>query len=244
VLRRSKRAQEGFHPLHRAVIDQGGFRAALGAEDVAALLASFAAHDETQRRPLPQPLVDVAVPVVRVLAVDLAPGAAIDLALDVRGATIKEKTTPRFDVPLTFEQQHRRVRKVSRKISTDTWLWAHARLRDKTTLELTISDTVRDDKITKTGASGKTKLKRKYRRTRRITSKLALPTARQIIDPGQASPLTSVTWKLGERHPTVTAKTQVDLDSPPPVPELQLVLLAMGEPFRWAPPLDLVKRPA
>lgn len=42
----------------------------------------------------------------------------------------------------------------------------------------------------------------------------------------------------------MTAKTQVDLDSPPPVPELQLVLLAMGEPFRWAPPLDLVKRPA
>lgn len=244
MLRRSKRAQEGFHPLHRAVIDQGGFRAALGADDVPALLASFATHDESQRRRLPPPLVDVVVPVVRVLTVDLAPGAAIDLALDLRGPTIKEKTTPRFDVPLTVEQQHRRVRKVSRKISTDTWLWAHARLRDKATLELTITDTVRDDKITKTGASGKTKLKRKIRRTRRITSKLTLPAGRQIVDPGQASPLTSVTWKFGERHPTVTAKTQVDLDAPPPLPELQLVLLAMGEPFRWAPPLDLVKRSA
>ena len=39
----------------------------------------------------------------------------------------------------------------------------------------------------------------------------------------------------------VTAKSRFDLDQRPQMPYLQAVLMSVGEPFRWAPPLDLVK---
>ncbi len=241
MLRRSKRAREQFHPLHQALIAQGGFGAALTAAEVDALVASLAEHDLTQRRRLPDRTVDVVVPLLRVLLADAGPDGVLEVSVDLRGPDTKDKTSPRVGVPVEPRQHQRGVHRIEQKTSVDQWFAARTRLRDRSVLEVRIVDTVVDRRITKRGSSGKLKLKRKKRTIERVESRVVLPVGRVVVDPGGTAPGVRVRVRTDGRHPTVVARAKFDLDAPPAVPHLTALLMAIGEPFRWSPPPDRLR---
>jgi hypothetical protein len=241
VLRRSKRAREQFHPVHRVLVEQGHIAASMTGDDLAGLMASLAVHDQTQRRPLPPALLEFAVPLLRVVATDLAPGGTVDVALDVRGPT-KDKQSPRIEIPPTPQQQsYQRIRRIRRTTTVDNWLGLRARMRDRSVLEVTITDTVVENQITKLNQAGtKRKLKRKVRRRQDVRVRLALPPGAPVYDPGGTPPFIRVAVDTDRRRPTIGARARFDLDVPPPLPPLQILLLVVGEPFRWARPPEML----
>lgn len=233
--KKEKQAIARLPPQHQALLNDASLAVTQSKAQWAALFVSLATpHPEIHRHHLPPRLMDVVVPLLRVVNEDVAPDAGIGVRLDLRGHEAPGKVGPSRDLPT-----HGNITKLSESTAWDPWLVVDTDLKDGSHLEVTVVDVVRMRKIRKRSRSGKTKWKQKAKPTQRVSVKLTLPKQRGITPP-LPSPATS--WLQVAAKPkgsrfVVTAQGKYQLPpNPQPGWQVNTVLLVVAEVFRWVTP--------
>jgi len=234
--KKEKQAIARLPPQHQALLNDGALAVTQSKEQWAELFRSLATpHPDIHRHRLPPRLMDVVVPIVRVLSEDASATSGIGVRLDLRGHEAPGKVGPSRDLPT-----HGNITKLSEATAWDPWFVLEGFLKDGSHLELSIVDVVRTRKIRKRSASGKTKWKQKAKPAQRVSAKLTLDKGRGIAPPAP-SPATS--WLKVAAKPkgprfVITAQGKYQI---PPNPQagwqVNTVLLVVAEVFRWAAPL-------
>jgi hypothetical protein len=233
--KKEKQAIACLPPQHQALLNDGALAVTQSKAQWAALFTSLATpQPEVHRHRLPGRLMDVVVPLLRVVSEDVDKDAGIGVRLDLRGHEAAGKVGPSRDLPT-----HGNITKLSESTAWDPWLVVDTDLKDGSHLELAVVDVVRMRKIRKRSRSGKTKWKQKAKPTQRVTAKLTLPKDRGI-NPPAPSPATS--WLKVAAKPkgsrfVVTAQGKYQLPhNPQPGWQVNTVLLVVAEVFRWVAP--------
>jgi hypothetical protein len=112
----------------------------------------------------------VAVPFLAVLREEMAPGATVDLKLDLTRPTEARKQTHTSE-PYTQGSYTRIVDTVFH----DPWFAGHAELADRSRLSWKIDDRVVVSKRRKRSSRGKTKFRTKHRKRSRLEVEIGLP---------------------------------------------------------------------
>ena len=235
--RKEKAALAALPPQHRSLAVDHVLAVAQTPSQWDDLFRSLANPQQVVRKhPLPPRVGEILVPLVRVLGLDVAPDAAIGVTVDLRGPEAPGKVHPgrqlRPNPPVT---------RIDETVSWDPWLVLSADLRNGARLAVTVVDVGRMQKVRKRSASGKTKTKTKRRSVQRVA--VTLKTAKgATLAPPAPSPATQ--WlrvsaqPKGDRH-VVAAKAKYPLpDVPQPGWQLNTIMLAIAEVFRWVP-IDL-----
>lgn len=105
---------------------------------------------------VPNKLRNFVVPAVAILREDMNREEPLNLRMDLRGSTIKEKQTDE-------NKPEKGYPKILEKHFVDQWFAGSARLADSSILQWQIVDHVRQRRITKRNPRGKTKIKMKYK---------------------------------------------------------------------------------
>jgi hypothetical protein len=231
--RKTKAAIGRFHPLHQELIWQRGLNATMRPADWAVLLQSLAQHDTVVKRRKwapPNRVRSVLVPLIRVLSQDMAPGGALSIAADLRGADVPAKLTPHRELPV-----QRPVRSVKEWYSIDPWLRIRAELRDGGVLELSVTERTRYRRIHKVNPRGKHKHKTKTKSVQRIVATRTLARGAAVRQPAGPPPRwIAVRVRTGGRTVIrASAKVAMTGDAAGMVEQ---ILTVSTEPFRWTPP--------
>ena len=154
---------------------------ALGYEDLAflgalglALLVAVplvAVFLATRSADLANQLREVAIPLVALIGDDLGSDGTLRLGLDLRGGAVKAKL--REERP-PFNERGRSIRE---RVFLDPWMTGTAALNDGSRLRWSLTDEVRERRISRRNARGKTKTKTKYRIRSLAEVALDLPVA-------------------------------------------------------------------
>lgn len=231
--RKTKAAIASFHPLHQALISHHTINVTLDPAGWTALVASLSRHNALVRRrkwALPPRTLDVLVPLVQLLAADMAPGAPLAVAADLRGGKPAEKAGQRQQLPVRPP-----VRSATQWFVTDPWLWVRAPLRDGSVLGLTVVDRFRHRRVQKRSRSGKYKTKTKTKQTQVIRVTRTLPRGLAGQRPGTAPPAWISVRIRDRKRRALTATAKM-----PTVPcsseQVQHILTVATETFRWTPP--------
>ncbi|WP_295453889.1 hypothetical protein [uncultured Thiodictyon sp.] len=145
----------------------------------APLVALFLATRSTD---LANQLREVALPLVSLIGEDLGPHATLQLGLDLRGGTAKDKLSK------TLPARKERGRSIRERIFLDPWMTAAVVLRDGARLRWRITDQVHELRISRRNARGKTKSKTKFRVDSRVLAALDLPAAGYRLRPQPGGP--------------------------------------------------------
>lgn len=233
--KKEKAAIAALHPQHQALLNDRALAITQSPEQWAQLFGALAVPNPAiRKRQLPPRMMDVVVPILRVISEDVERTDGIGVNLDLRGADAPGKTGPGQQL-----QAYGNISKLEQFISWDPWLVIDATLRDGSHLTFSIIDVVRTRKIRKRGQSGKIKWKTKSKVTQRVAAQLTLPKGRQAVPPAP-SPATSwlaVSAKPKGNKVVVTARGKYNIPpAPKPGWQVDTVLLVVAELFRWAAP--------
>ncbi|MFD0691805.1 hypothetical protein [Actinomadura fibrosa] len=231
--RKQRAAIERFHPLHRALVLEGGFSVSLRRDDWEPVIQSLAGHAQHVRRrkwALPVRAQRVMVPLLRVLAADMRRDGVLSVAADMRGPDAPGKAGPQHDLPA-----RRPVLSVKQWYTVDPWLRMRAELRDGSVLELSVTERRRNRRIRKRNPRGKIKIKQKSKSVQVVQVVRRLPKDAAVRRPGSPPPpWVRVRVKQGSRL-VIRATAKVAGEQA----EEQLtegILHVTTEPFRWTPP--------
>jgi hypothetical protein len=235
--RKEKAALAALPPQHRSLAADHVLAVAQTPRQWDELFQSLAMHEQSVRRhPLPPRVREILLPLVRVLGQDVEPDAVIGITADLRGPDTPDKLHPGRQLQPIFP-----VTKIDETVSWDPWLVLSADLRNGAHLDVTIVDVGRIHKLRKRSSSGKTKWKTKRKASQRIA--ITLKTAKDaVVVAPRPSPATQ--WlrvsaqPKGSRH-VVSAKAKYPLvDAAQPGWQLNTIMLAIAEVFRWVPAPD------
>ncbi|WP_219471700.1 hypothetical protein [Nonomuraea rhizosphaerae] len=224
--RKTRRAIDGFHPLHQKLIWEHVLSAALPRSEWMALLASLSRHNELVRRrkwALPPRTESVVVPLIRVLCEDVGRGT-VGLTADLRGHAGKEG--PRQQLPV-----RRPVRSAEQWWVRDRWLSARSELRDGSVFTLDVVDVVRKRRIVKVNPRGKRKTKQKTKGVQRILTSRALAKGQASAQPGTPPP-PWIRVKV-RRGPKTVIRAGAKVPLPVEREQVRAILTVAAEPFRW-----------
>lgn len=237
--RKQKAAIERFHPLHKALTLEKAFTVTLRRDDWEPVIQSLARHGEQVKRrkwQLHQRVPGVLVPMLRVLAADMAPGAALSVAADMRGPAVPGKNGPKQDLP-----SRPPVSRLKQWYSFDPWLRVRAELRDGSVVELAVTDRVRNRSYRKRNPRGKIKLKSKSKTVQVVRVTRRLPKDAAVRRPPSPPP----GWVRVRVKPGKRTVVRASGKFPGPRENLALVDLILQvstEPFRWTPPGTAARR--
>lgn len=237
--RKQKAAIERFHPLHKALTLEKAFTVTLRRDDWEPVIQSLARHGEHVKRSkwqLHQRVPGVLVPMLRVLAADMAPGGALSVAADMRGPAVPEKTGPKQQLP-----SRPPVSGLKQWYSFDPWLRVRAELRDGSVVELVVTDRVRNRSYRKRNPRGKIKLKSKSKTVQLVRVTRRLPKDAAVQRPPSPPP----GWVRVRVKPGTRTVVRASGKFPGPREDLALVDLILQvstEPFRWTPPGTAARR--
>ena len=113
--RKQRAAIEGFHPLHRTLVEEKWFSVSLPRDQWEPVIRSLAGHEAAVKRRkwrITPRTSGVLVPMLRVLAADMPPEGMLSVALDTRGADVPEKRGPERPVQVSSAVASRRVGEV------------------------------------------------------------------------------------------------------------------------------------
>jgi hypothetical protein len=127
---------------------------------------------------------EVVVPLVSLIGEDLRANATLRLGLDLRGGAAKDKLSA------TPPARKERGRAIRERVFRDPWMTGAVTLRDGARLRWRVTDEVREYRISRRNARGKTKTKTKFRVDSRVLAALDLPAARYRLRPPPTSPAT------------------------------------------------------
>ncbi|WP_240489716.1 hypothetical protein [Actinomadura atramentaria] len=231
--RKQRAALNGFHPVHRTLVEERATAVTLRPADTDGLIRSFAAHAAAIRRRrwrLPERVPGVLVPLMRVLAADMRADAPLGVAVDFRGPKAPGKEGPAIALPVRLPYLS-----VRQWFAFDPWLRMRAELRDGGALELAVVDRVRFRRIKKNSSRGKIKIKTKSKTVRLVTVSRRLPKGAVLTRPATPPPgWIAVRVKEGSR-PVVRVRAR--LPESVEGPELvRRTLLMTTETFRWTAP--------
>lgn len=234
--RKKKAALAALPPQHRALATEQVLAVAQSPRQWDELFTSLVTHEQLVRRqPLPPRAREILLPLVKVLSQDVEPDGVIGITADLRGPDAPGKLHP--GRPL---QPIPPVTKITEEVSWDPWLVVSADLKNGAHLDLTVVDITRIQKLRKRSSSGKTKWKTKRKASQRIT--VTLTTAKgAVIVPPAPSPATRflrVSGRPKGNRALVVAKGKYALPAPAPAGwQLNTIMLAVAEVFRWIPPV-------
>lgn len=232
--RKSREAIGRFHPAHQQLTMESTVSMSSPPREWRSVLASLSQHEATVKRRkwrLPPRATSVLVPLINVLAEDVAADGVIGISADFRGPEVPAKATPRRELPIRTRQ----IRKVTEWFTFDPWLQVRAELRDGSVLEIRVTDRTRHRKIHKVNRNNKHKWKQKKKAVQRIDARRTLRRDMAAHRPPASPPgWISVRRKDGRRT-TLNAVAKL-----PRVPEdheqLQAILTVVTELFRWTRP--------
>ncbi|MER7543115.1 hypothetical protein [Actinomadura sp.] len=231
--RKQKAAIARFHPLHRSLTLEKGFSVSLPRDEWEPVIASIAGHGAVVRRKkwrLHQRVPGVLVPMLRVLAADMAPDGVLAVAADMRGAQVPEKNGPKQSLP-----SRPPISGLKQWYAFDPWLRMRAQLRDGSVLDVVVTDRVRRRTYRKRNPRGKIKLKSKSKTVQLVRVTRRLPKDAVVQRPPSPPPgWVRVQVKQGRR-------TVIRASGKFPGPRedqglVDLILQVSTEPFRWTPP--------
>ena len=235
--RKKKAALAALPPQHRALATQYALAVAQTPRQWDELFASLSNHEQLVRKqPLPPRVREILLPLVKVLSQDVEPDGVIGITTDLRGPDAPGKVHPGRQL-----QPIAPVTRISEEVSWDPWLVVSADLRNGAHLDLTVVDITRIHKLRKRSSSGKVKLKNKRKATQRIT--VTLKTAKDaVVVPPPPSPATGflqVSARPKGNRQLVVAKAKYAVPNPmQPGWQLNTIMLAVAEVFRWVPVPD------
>jgi len=172
----------------------------------------------------------VAIPFLAVLREEMAPGARVDLKLDLTRPTEKHKHTHDSD-PYTRGAYSRIVD----QCYLDPWFEGRAELADRSRLAWQIEDRVIVSKRRKT-SRGKTKLRTKHRKRSRLLVEVGLPG--REYDVSTAAPVvagTRAAVESGDKRTTFTLVRVVKQASLDPI-DLRALVDLVAEAYKRAAP--------
>lgn len=144
----------------------------------APLVALFLATRSTD---LANQLREVAIPLVALIGEDLGADARVHLGLDLRGGTV----TPKLRETRPASKMGGRT--IRERVFQDPWMSGAVSLSDGARLRWRLIDQVREYRISRRNARGKTKTKTKFRVDSLAQVALDLPVARYRLRPLQAA---------------------------------------------------------
>jgi hypothetical protein len=237
--RKQKAAIERFHPLHRALTLEKGFSVSLRRDEWEPVIASLATHGAAvsrRRWQLHERVPGVLVPMLRVLAADMAPDGRLAVAADMRGSQVPEKNGPRQELYV-----QRPVIKMQQWFAFDAWLRMRAELRDGSVLDVVVTDRVRYRWRRKRNPRGKLKDKTKTKTVQLVQVTRRLPKDAVVRRPPSPPPgWVRVQVREGRR---MVIRASGKFPGPRENQAMvDLILQVSTEPFRWTPPGTAVRR--
>ncbi|MFN8038213.1 MAG: hypothetical protein U0Q07_03285 [Acidimicrobiales bacterium] len=231
--RKEKAAIAALPPLHQQLVHDRALTTSLHPADWRPLLASLQAHGQTvKHHALPERTTDLFVPLVAALLQDVDDDGYVGVRLDLRGPDQPGKVGPAQQLT-----PQGRVLAGTQTTEVDPWLALEARLRDKSVLDVWVTDVVRVRKIRKRGSSGKIKHATKAKANQRVRIRLVVPAERLVRAPAAGSPAwCRVTMERKEHKVVLEAKAKYPKPSNAGDWQLKTILLVLGQVFRWLPP--------
>jgi hypothetical protein len=224
--RKTRRAIDGFHPLHQKLIWEHVLSATMPRSEWMALVASLSRHAALVRRRkwgLPARTETVLVPLIRVLCEDVGKGM-VGITADLRGH--KGKEGPRQQLPAV-----RPVRRAEQWWVRDPWLSARSEVRDGSVFTVQVVDVVRNRKIHKVNPRGKHKTKSKSKGVQHILTSRSLAKGQVSAQPVSPPPQW-IRVKVRPGHKTVIrAGAKVPL--PVEREQVRVIMMVAAESFRW-----------
>jgi hypothetical protein len=170
--------------------------------DAMLLLSGVMIYWKTKKLDLQLDLRRFVLPVLTVLREDMPPGTPLQLNMDLRGGTLKEKLVREGD-PYSRGVYH----KVVDSFFTDPWMEGRALLIDGSRIHWKIIDRIRQSRKTKRTARGKTKSKTKTKQKTHLLVEVGLPGKRYELagggDGAPVQPQTEITVRPGDKRSTV-----------------------------------------
>jgi hypothetical protein len=172
----------------------------------------------------------VAMPFFAVLNQDMAPGAELDLELDLSSPTAKNKKG-KTSVPYKKGAYH----KVVDTYYADPWFRGSAKLADGSVLTWDVADDITTSSRTKRTSRGKLKMKSAARKVTHLTVGVALPTDTYAIGTGPIADGDKFKFVEGEKRNTIKLGRKIKAKSLEPMTARDLIDI-VGEAYLRAKP--------